>query len=206
MLHGLPELHRHADRDDGDECPVTVGVRTLGARRSTPAVTAIASGAKFVPQRGEKRLGRTSPFQAAASERDSAAAIARCSAPWRRSVRPRKSQRTISVVVSSPAGSSRRLGNATKKNGARSTSKRKRRSRRPATPRPRASGAIDAASCSRPRTSGIRIAAVRRIGNSPSCSSPAFVAKPSSARPRSRRRSGEPYRRVSAGSLRDLHG
>jgi hypothetical protein len=61
--------------------PVTAGAKTLGARRSKTVVTGIASAAKFVPQRGEKRLGRASPVQAVPSERASAAAIARCSAP-----------------------------------------------------------------------------------------------------------------------------
>ena len=109
--------------------PVSAGAPMLGARRSKAAVTGIASAAKFVPQRGEKRLGRAAPVQVVSSERASAAAIARCSAPCRRSVRPRKSQRMISTVVRIPAGSSSRPGSATKQSGARIATRRKRRSR-----------------------------------------------------------------------------
>ena len=50
----------------------------------------------------------------------------------------------ISAVVRSPAGSSSRPGSATKQSGASSATRRKRRSRLPATPRPRTSGVIEA--------------------------------------------------------------
>ena len=155
---------------------VSVGARNRGAMWSKTAVTGIASAAKLVPQRAENRVGRAAPVQVAASEPSSAAAIARCSAPCRRSVRPRKSQRTISTVVRIPAASSSRPGSATNAKGSSSATRRKSRSRSRATPRPRTSGAIDDASWSRPRTSGIRAARDRRTGISPSCSSPEMVA------------------------------
>ena len=139
-------------------------------------MTGIASAAKFVPQRGEKRLGRTAPVHVVSSERSSAAAIARCSAPCRRSVRPRKSQRMISTVVED---SRRQLEPARKRDEAERRQDRDEEEEaltEPATPRPRTSGVIEAASCIRPRRSGIRTAAERRLGISPSCNSPVSVA------------------------------
>ena len=144
MLHRLPELHRHADREDCDDGAGERGAPMLGARRSKAAVTGIASAAKFVPQRGEKRLGRTAPVHVVSSERSSAAAIARCSAPCRRSVRPRKSQRMISTVVRIPAGSSSRPGARRSRAAPGSRPAGTGAHEQPATPRPRTSGVIDA--------------------------------------------------------------
>ena len=178
MLHRLPELHGHADRDDRDE-RAGPGVMMLGATRSKTAVTGIASAAKFVPQRGEKRLGRTSPVQVVSSERSSAAAIARCSAPCRRSVRPRKSQRMISAVVDAARRRRTRAGaaGATKKSGAGArreeealaragdpASAGERRHRR----EPAASGRAGAGSASSRRA---------RSASLPRAASPLFVAK-----------------------------
>ena len=107
--------------------------------------------------RSEPRTGRSRCPPTWLRRTVSAAAIARCSAPCRRSVRPRKSQRTIRPVVRIPAASSSRPGARRRRRGS-SAARRKRRSRRRATPRPRTSGAIEDASWSRPRTSGIRCA------------------------------------------------
>ncbi len=74
------------------------------------AATGSTSAAKFVPQRLAKRDGRDSPAQVRTSTRSSAARIARCSAPCRRSVRPRSSQTSSSAESAEPGGQLERAG------------------------------------------------------------------------------------------------
>ena len=164
--------------------PIEYGYERAGqARREKTGRDLVEDGRDGNRERGEVGTapGREAarpppPAQVETSEPVSAAAIARCSAPWRRKVPPRKSQATISSVVRIPAASAAVLGSATKPKGRSSAVSRTRRSRPRATPRPRASGAIEDASWSRPRTSRTRDARERRAGISPSCRSPSLVA------------------------------
>ena len=81
-LHDAPELHREPEREQRDEhrCPER---RRKGPQPVGDEPDGSTSATKFVPQRSEKRDGAASPSQVAESLPSSAAAIARCSAPWR---------------------------------------------------------------------------------------------------------------------------
>ena len=112
MLHRLPELHRDADREHGHE--------RAGQRRREEAGRELVEDGRD-GNRERREVGAAAGREAARSRRPvhvetsepaSAAAIARCSAPCRRRVPPRKSQPTISSVVRIPAASASRLGSA----------------------------------------------------------------------------------------------
>ena len=78
---------------------VTSALVGSGQSRSATSVTGSTSAAKFVPQRAAKRLGRAVARPGGPRRRSSTAAIARCSAPWRCSVRPRKSHPSRPTVA-----------------------------------------------------------------------------------------------------------
>ena len=170
----------------------TAGAATSGSAASKAAVTGSASATKFVPQRGEKRERSRRAGHVRPSARAPAAAIARCSAPCRRSVRPRMSHATTGDgerETDDPARPARAVRGGT--NGSTSAARRSSRSRVRATPRPRTSGVTDAASWSRPpqqRRPRREAAAVRHRSFVQLPRRP--TRTPSSARSRSRRRSG----------------
>ena len=147
-----------------------------GQKRSASQVTGSASAAKFVPQRGEKRVGRAAPSQVATSRRSSTAAIARCSAPWRRSVRPRSIQKPRASVAAIPTGVRHGPGRRKSRKGASSAARRNGLSRRPATPDRRNSGASDKPSRASPRASGTRCTHPGSVGIVPSRSEPSRPA------------------------------
>src|SRR2546423_759668 len=109
--------------------------------------------------------------------RMSAAAIARCSAPWSASVRPRRSKTMRPTVTATPAISERRCGRNANRSGAATATASSNRSRGLATPPRRKSGDTESPRRTSPRTSGTFPRRSRGAGIAPSRSVPSTPAK-----------------------------
>ena len=144
--------------------------RARAARRSPPA--AATSSSNTTPRRGARAprsSSRTEPQTATAARRRTTSrasplldrAIARCSAPCRRSVRPRSIQTSITAREQSAGRSSSRCGRRKNANDRGAPPPRNQRSRAPPPARP-ISGEIARPSRASPRTSGIRRSGLRR--------------------------------------------
>ena len=131
--------------------------------RSRPSDTGTRRAAKFVPHRGENRLGRAIPYHESTRRRVSAGAMARCSAPCRRSVRPRSIQATRATIERTAPSVLYGPGTAAKGSGASNAARSTMRSAGRAVPLRPSRGASETASFARPRASGSRTssAAVR---------------------------------------------
>src|SRR2546430_12058324 len=143
-----------------------------GQSRSAATETGRTSAAKFVRQRGERRVGRAAPLQVAGGEPSATAAIARCSAPCRKSVRPRSSQASSTTAVAIPTGRLAACGRKMRESGASRATRSSARSRGRATPVPLKSGARARPSLTRPRRSGTRLTAAGGAGITPSLTEP----------------------------------
>ena len=176
MLHRLPELHRHADREHRDE-------RAGQRRREEAGRDPVEDGRDGNRERGEvgaaagreparSRLARPGCCERARLGRGDRAMLGAVQAQGAAAEEPGDDQRVVRI----PAASSSRLGSATKAKGRSSAASRTRRSRR----------ARDASAADERRHRGRQLHQAaderdpggreRRAGISPSCSSPFLVA------------------------------
>src|SRR3954451_6871165 len=138
--------------------------------------TGNTSAAKFVPQRGANREGFACPTQVGTRRPSSAAAIARCSAPCRKSVRPRSIHAIRTTPIAIPTGNDADCGRKMRDSGASIAASKNTRSRRRATPRPRKSGVSARPSRTIPRRSGTRRTKRGGAGIAPSWTTPSRLA------------------------------